>query len=635
MGSINVEHDGSGNAITLSSDGTSLLLNGTAVGGGGGPTFKTFSTGSIMIGDDATGTINAANYNTGLGVDVFASLTTGDNNTAVGYKALNLNTTSSHQTAVGNTALMNSTGPWNTALGNQAMYDNTTGNANTSVGHGSLANNTTGISNVAVGMQAAGKNTTGSNNVFMGNAAGYKNITGAHNISIGFQSAYGNSAGDHNIVIGDYAMYADNTSSDNIAIGSRTLQDNTTGTINIAIGKEALTDNTTGSDNTAIGYQAGYSNTTGINNTAVGVFAGYSNTTGGYNTFVGKEAGKSNVSGVANAFIGDQAGYYTTSNKNTFIGDDSGWLVTSGANNTILGRFNGNSGGLDIRTSSNNIVLSDGDGNPRVHINSSGSTYTNGTLDLNPTFSTTTSMNDVLRINSSSTGSAGVGHGSAIYFLGQRNDGNTQAMAKIGSVASTNSGTSFASDLVFHAGPSGVPVERVRINSSGDLLVGKVNASTASSNTGVVLNPNGVSSVNSGSDTNMVFARAGTGTMIVFRANNVTTTGTISVSGSTTAYNTSSDYRLKENVDYTWDATTRLKQLKPARFNFIADADTTVDGFLAHEAQAVVPECVTGAKDAVDADGNPEYQGIDQAKLVPLLVKTIQELEARITALEE
>ena len=99
-----------------------------------------------------------------------------------------------------------------------------------------------------------------------------------------------------------------------------------------------------------------------------------------------------------------------------------------------------------------------------------------------------------------------------------------------------------------------------------------------------------------------------------------------------------------------------MKQLKPSRFNFIADADTTVDGFLAHEAQAVVPECVTGTKDAVevwqdgeelpdgvsvgdnklDDDGNtiPVMQGIDQSKLVPLLVKTIQELEARITALE-
>ena len=81
-------------------------------------------------------------------------------------------------------------------------------------------------------------------------------------------------------------------------------------------------------------------------------------------------------------------------------------------------------------------------------------------------------------------------------------------------------------------------------------------------------------------------------------------------------------------------ATERLKQLKPSRFNFIRDADTTVDGFLAHEVQDIVPEAITGAKDAVDADGNPQYQGIDQSKLVPLLVATIQELEARIAALE-
>ena len=112
-------------------------------------------------------------------------------------------------------------------------------------------------------------------------------------------------------------------------------------------------------------------------------------------------------------------------------------------------------------------------------------------------------------------------------------------------------------------------------------------------------------------------------------------TGSVTTGSSSTAFNTSSDYRLKENVDYTWDATTRLKQLKPARFNFIIDdTNTLVDGFLAHEAQAVVPECVTGTKDEVDGDGVAVMQGIDQSKLVPLLVKTIQELEARITALE-
>jgi len=151
-----------------------------------------------------------------------------------------------------------------------------------------------------------------------------------------------------------------------------------------------------------------------------------------------------------------------------------------------------------------------------------------------------------------------------------------------------------------------------------------------------------------------------------FTVNGVGVAGGINVVGATAInFVTSSDYRLKENVVYDWDATTRLKQLKPARFNFISDGtDLTQDGFLAHEAQEVVPIAVNGTKDAMrdeeyevsaaveevtDDDGNVTTeaagavmgtrsvispQGIDHSKLVPLLVKTIQELEARITALE-
>jgi len=122
--------------------------------------------------------------------------------------------------------------------------------------------------------------------------------------------------------------------------------------------------------------------------------------------------------------------------------------------------------------------------------------------------------------------------------------------------------------------------------------------------------------------------------------------GGITFSGASTSYTSASDYRLKENVDYTWDATTRLKQLKPCRFNWISDStNTLVDGFLAHEVSSIVPEAVTGEKDEVytaeEAEESPstevgdvKIQALDNAKLVPLLVKTIQELEARITTLE-
>jgi hypothetical protein len=81
-------------------------------------------------------------------------------------------------------------------------------------------------------------------------------------------------------------------------------------------------------------------------------------------------------------------------------------------------------------------------------------------------------------------------------------------------------------------------------------------------------------------------------------------------------------------------AITRVKQLAPKRFNFIADANTTVDGFLAHEAQAVVPEAVTGTHNEVDDDGNAVMQGIDQSKLVPLLTGALREAITKIETLE-
>ena len=110
--------------------------------------------------------------------------------------------------------------------------------------------------------------------------------------------------------------------------------------------------------------------------------------------------------------------------------------------------------------------------------------------------------------------------------------------------------------------------------------------------------------------------------------------GSIDVSGSNTAFSTSSDYRLKENEVLIPDGLTRLNQLKPYRFNFKADADTTVDGFFAHEVSDIVPGAVFGEKDAVNDDGSIKSQRIDHSKLVPLLVKAVQELSAKVEALE-
>ena len=215
------------------------------------------------------------------------------------------------------------------------------------------------------------------------------------------------------------------------------------------------------------------------------------------------------------------------------------------------------------------------------------------------------------------------------------------------SIAAEVDGTPGANDmpgrLVFSTTADGAstPTERMRIDNDGRLLVGTTNTSPAINNvTGTSINPVVTEISRSGGISLYLNRDASNGNIAAFNRSG-TTVGTISVTTTATAYNTSSDYRLKENVVGLDGAIARLNQLPVHRFNFKADPDTVVDGFIAHEAQEVVPECVTGEKDEVDDDGNPVMQGIDQSKLVPLLTAALQEalqqiaaLTARVTALE-
>ena len=294
------------------------------------------------------------------------------------------------------------------------------------------------------------------------------------------------------------------------------------------------------------------------------------------------------------------------------------------------------SGRLLVGTSTARSNLYGGSYNPLVQIETSGA-LTDRTLNLAYNNAGSNAGGAILSFTTSRGSTAGsntlVANNDELGSLNFAGADGTKPIIGASVVAYVD-GTPGANDmpgrLVFSTTADGAasPTARMTINPDGTIYYGVLTASVTPG--GIVAYPGtaGQFAIGHASGTASGTAYAGfqlAGTQI----GSITQNGTTAV-----AYNTSSDYRLKENVTAVPDGIARLQQLKPSRFNFIADPDRVVDGFIAHEAQAVVPECVTGEKDAVDDDGNPVYQGIDQSKLVPLLTAALQEAIGRIETLE-
>jgi hypothetical protein len=294
-------------------------------------------------------------------------------------------------------------------------------------------------------------------------------------------------------------------------------------------------------------------------------------------------------------------------------GTDSA-ITLSGDAVTVNGAFT--SQGIDDNATSTAITI---DSSENVGIGT-----TSGTAPLE----VSGSSQNVLRVHRDfATNSAS---SATIRFAGDDSAGNVTDYAEIRSFTEVVTDGSEKGALLFGTRESGSITERMRITSAG--LVG-INATSPSAMLHAT-SPNMASAYdalrvqNASNNTGGYFIR------FVNYTNGVA--GYVEQTGSTTvAYRTSSDHRLKENVVTMTGAIDRVKQLLPKRFNFIEDGtDTVVDGFLAHEAQTVVPEAVGGTHNEVDDDGNPVYQGIDQAKLVPLLTGALKEAIAKIEALE-
>ena len=603
-----------GTTVTMANDAS---IHGLTVGLGGGSVSTNTAVGASALAANTSGVGNTA-----FGNNVMPSETSGAYNTGIGDRALNATTTGSENTAVGQASLYaNTTGSYNVSVGRFALGANTTSSSNTAVGYQAAYSNSTGSRITAIGYGAGYSSTITDAGVFIGHQAGYSNTTGQYNVAVGgyevstYPALYSNTTGNYNTALGAGTLAKNTTASNNTAVGYQSLYSNTTANGNTAIGVQALSANTTASQNTAVGYQAGYTNTgssltavgykalfasttngystaigwqagkaattgyivaigadalalntTGNANTAIGGFDGtnegalYSNTTGSYNTAIGPGSLQSNTTasnntavgyqagylntGAQNTFLGYQAGYANTTNgystyvgyqagantdgrNNTFIGLQSGYLVSSGYKHTIIGGYNGNQGGLDIRTASNYIVLSDGDGNPRI-----------------------------------------VG------------------------------------------------------NNVGDIITGAYLGAGLQNVNGVTLNNNGNSYaiVNHVSGTN-------TGTYYVAFGYNGSAIGSITQSGTTgVLYNITSDQRLKENIVDAPSADADIDAIKVRSFDFISDKSNVKYGFIAQELVTVAPYAVH------QPENSEEIMGVDYSKLVPMMIKEIQSLRARLKA---
>jgi hypothetical protein len=278
---------------------------------------------------------------------------------------------------------------------------------------------------------------------------------------------------------------------------------------------------------------------------------------------------------------------------------------TISANLSASGIFSGTSN-VSI-TSANGPVSINTNGNNAVYVNTSGN------VGIGTTSPASVAGYTLLTLNSSTTGSG-------VYLQ--------LAGTTVGSFTTNSGGTTLATatavPLIFYTNNA----EGARIDPTGNLLVGTTGVIGSSNAIGQFLNVNGgrpgIAIGNSGGS-------SATNAIVFINSNG--TVGSIQTSASATSYVTSSDYRLKNTIAPITNGLDTVNALLPVRYDWKIDG-VQGEGFIAHELQKIIPLAVTGAKDAVDADGNPIYQGVDYSKIVVHLVAAIQELSAKNDALE-
>ena len=468
--------------------------------------------------------------------------------------------------------------------------------------------NTTTLGIVVDGININNGAGTGTSNVAIGSGL-QNNTTGSANTSLGLNSLTANTTANNNTAIGNNSLQLNTTGANNTSIGSNSLSNNTTASFNTAIGASSLNINTTGANNTALGNISLASNTTASFNTAIGATSLQLNTTGGNNTAVGYQTLTSNTTGA----------------NNTVIGYNAGSSITTGSNNTILGNYIGTS------TLANNIVLADGSGNIRYQFDGTNNVF--GSNIITPQVRASTSAG--LSINANS--------GTQVADFGAGGSANITFFGGLSGTSATFTGAS--NPIVQVIATATYPI--LSLNNSGqssqwNIEVGRTtsgNLEFYNSGTKLSITSAGNVFINATSGGNERFNVTQSGSNWATAINHTnstqfytdfrnsgTQTGSIIGSGGTTSYNVTSDYRLKQDLK-DFNGLNIISKIKTYDYEWKL-YKTRMYGVVAHELQEVIPYAVFGEKDA------EEMQQVDYSKIVPILVKAIQEQQAQIEELK-
>ena len=659
----------------LTSDGTDISWEDASGGGISGLT-GLVENDSIWLGNDPTSTTDTAQYNVAVGTTAMDAITTGDGNVALGYGAMTAGTTCEDSVAIGYNALAAQTGNGdNTAVGDLALTV-TTGSNNVAIGSSAGVANTTGSQNIFIGKVAGATSTTVNDNVAIGHQA-LTNNAAAGNTAVGARALKANTTGSTNTAVGKDALLAMTTGSGSTAVGDRTLDANTTGNYNTAVGSLALSSNTTASYNNAFGYNCLAACTTGAYNDAFGYICldslttGSSNTAFGYNVLTALTTGGTNT-----AFGSGAAAAVTTASHNTALGSNA-YVSGTGAQNIAIGRncmyatvtgddnvgigtysFTTLTGGSDniaigtycldaLTTGSNNVgigyaALSD------VTTSSGNTAVGRNALEKNTNTNNTAVGYYALGANTTGTSNTGIGYeamdscttGSYNTAVGY-NAGTAVSTGAENVLIGSNAGASLSTGsynvIIGRYSGQGETAGTALTTGSRNTMVGRyVDTSIAA---GVDQNVFGYN-VSGSADNTFTFGTA--------------TTDTTCTNGGTT-WSAPSDIRLKEDIQDEVVGLDFINELRPVTFRWKKEKDVPEDmatysegseervmngkynhGFVAQEVKEVIDNH-SEIKDGFDmwseddADGR---QRIGETALIPMLVKSIQELSAEVEELK-